>query len=177
MRLQIALASLLVLVATPTIVPAATVMVYVEELGEGASPQDPRPVRDGLLGGLFDRGQIVFDSGETKVAMIDWETGESSTLATMAVEGGAEILVIVRSQMRVTRREGGRPLVEVTLSYHVTDLYNQTSPRVASGRLSSSNSGRENETDATAVAQGIGTELAAAVDAACARAAKVRGAR
>ena len=177
MRLHFALASILAFATAAAVAPAATVMVYVEEVGEGASTQDPRPVRDGLLGGLFDRGHIVFDVGETKADGVDWETGESSTLTAIAVEGGAELLVLARSEIRLTRREGSRPLVEVSLTYHVVDLSDPSARGVASGLLSSSNRGKEDEADASAVARGIGTELAAAVHAAWVTAGKNRKVR
>jgi hypothetical protein len=177
MRLHFALASILAFATAAAVAPAATVMVYVEEVGEGASIQAPRPVRDGLMGGLFDRGDIVFDVGETKADGVDWGTGKSSALEAIAVEGGAELLVLARSEMSLTRREGGRPLVEVSLTYHVIDLSDRSARGVASGLLSGSNRGKEDEADATAVARGIGTELAAAVHAAWVTAGKNRKVR
>jgi hypothetical protein len=164
--LALATAVALALAAAPARATAATVLAYVEETGGAPQAEYPHPVRDGLLGRLFDLGHIVFDLGDELVRDVDWRTGHSTSLLALATEGRAELIVVARSETRVTPRERGRPLVEVTLSYHVLDASGRWVRSVASGILSATNRGKEDATDATAMIRRLGADAAEAAQAA-----------
>jgi len=145
---------------------AATVLVYVEETGSAGTADAPRPFRDALLGGLFDRGHIVFDLGESTAGDIDWTSGASPTLEGIAAAGGAEMYAVSRVVIRLTTRAGGRPTAEVGADYFVIRLSAGSATAVAKGRVSATNRGREDEVDAVAVARSAASDTAASIAAA-----------
>ena len=156
-------ALLAVFAAAPAVLPAAGVLVYIEETGDVILAQNGHPIRDEVLAGLFDRGYIVFDPGEDSVGDVAWASGETASLLRAAVEGGAGVIVVARSEARATKREQGRPVVEASLVYFVLRVSESGANAIASGSLSASNRGKEEEVSAEAVVHELGASLAAAV--------------
>lgn len=160
--MRYAVAILCALALGPLHLRAATILAYVEEAGQTAGGAEARPVKEALLGVLFDRGHIVFDPGGMSITDVSWQTGDSPTLLAMATAGGAELILLVRAEARSVSRDKGGPTVEVAASYRIIAVASGRPRAAASGVITATNQGREQEMGPVAVARTAGAAVATA---------------
>jgi len=142
-----------------------TILVYVEQYTNGTPGPAPAAACAGILDGLFETGHIVFDTGKELVPDVDWATGGSKRLLSIAIEGGARLIVTARVESTVEGEEGQPAAVRTDLTYYVMDAL--TFSTLRSAALHGDNLGKENEVDASALNFGLGVEIAAEVSGLC----------
>ena len=152
------------LLATTVTALAQTLLVYVED------DTGDLVVRQGVYAAFFEAGYIFFDPGALRIDDVDWSTGVSPQLERAAIDGGADYLVLARASTVVTRREGERARVDMSMDLHVLGLARLSTRSLARDTIRTTNQGREDTVDRTVLGREVGTLAAAAVASALSRA-------
>jgi hypothetical protein len=100
---------------------AETFFVYVEEVTISKETLDAPAIREGLLGGLFEKGHIVFDDLEIANTM-DWEKANFKTVINKALVGGARYMVAIKATTKSTTVDAGQLKLEHTARYYFFDV-------------------------------------------------------
>ena len=146
---------------------AETILVYVEQYTNGEAVAEAVVAAEGILDGLFQSEHIVFDTGDTTVPDMDWATGGSRQLLSIAIEGGARIIVAARMDSTVTEEEGKPASIRTQVIYHVMDTL--TFATLQTRVLRDDNTGREDEVDEASLIFGLGDTIALDVSDICDR--------
>ena len=80
----------------------------------------PLYVKEGLLEGLFKQGHIIFDTGNSIIANIDWNRIETTELSIIASAGGASF--IVAALVNLSIRGEDIQHIEIRTNYHLISL-------------------------------------------------------
>ena len=92
----------------PTAVGAETYMLLVEERRDGQAKTAPLPSLEGLMAGMFELGQVTFDTGPYHPEA-DWARQRFTEPLAIAREGGAHYLSTVWIECRSLSAEDASP--------------------------------------------------------------------
>ena len=164
MKTAVALACLLWAAAA---LPAETYMLLVEQRLDGQEDPAAPAGLQGLMSGMFDRGQVTFDSGPYRPAA-DWDRLEFRESLNLAREGLAHYLATVRFEASSTPADAGEaPAYAVRVAFQLWSAHDGS--MLGEGELSADNLGREGELPYEALLFKAGESAAAELEAIAAR--------
>jgi hypothetical protein len=122
--------------------PAQTYMLLVEQTLDGQVQEDPavQAGLQGIMSGMFERGQVTFDSGPYRPEA-DWEHLRFSEPLSLAREGMAHYLATVRFE--ASSAPGEEAAFSVQASFQLWSAFDGS--MLGEGAFSVDNVGREKE--------------------------------
>jgi len=123
--------------------PAETYMLLVDQRLDGQEDAARPDGLQGIMSGMFDLGQVTFDSGPYRPAA-DWDRLEFRESLSLALEGMAHYLATVRFDAASAAAEEGKPpAYSVRAVFQLWSAYDGS--LLGQGELSTDNLGREKE--------------------------------
>ncbi len=132
----------------PAGVSAETLLIAVRETVDGRASQPPLPADEGVSTSLFEKGHIVFDTGNTDAQK------NTTDLTEDARTGGAAWLL--RVEVTYTQKQLDQGAMRVDGQATFTLIDSATGATSLAGTVTASNKGREKNIDRQALGMELG---------------------
>jgi len=127
---------------------AETIMLAVQETVDGNPGAPPLPTVEGVSGGLFDAGHIVFDAGKVS------PSAKTAELARLARDADAGWVLRVAASYTQTKLDQGAIRVACSATFSLVNA--QSGETSFTDKVSATNAGREKSTDREALGMELG---------------------